>query len=101
MASLKLHMQYDIIERAVQDNDGAKEDFRGQLANINSALQAMSASFKGKAGRSFMNYWESSGKPHSEALIRHIEKLDKQLQDVQKLVEENDDACAAMFSWGM
>ena len=101
MASLKLHMQYDSIEKAVQDNDGAKEDFRGQLANIDAALNAMSSTFKGKAGRSFMNYWQSAGKPHSEALIRHIEKLDKQLQDIQKTVEENDDACAGMFSWGM
>jgi WXG100 family type VII secretion target len=101
MASLKLHVTYETIEQAVQENENVKEDFRGQLANINSALDAMSSSFKGKAGRSFMNYWGGSGKAHSEALIRHIEKLDQQLDEIKKLVEENDDACAAMFQWGM
>jgi len=94
-------MTYDTVQKAVQDNEGAKEDFRGQLANISASINAMGSTFKGKAGRSFISYWEGTGQRHSEAIIKHIEKLDKQLQDIQKLVEDNDDQCASLFQYGL
>jgi uncharacterized protein YukE len=100
MASLRLHMTYDDCAQAITDNANATEDFRGQLANINSAVSAMGATFKGKAGRSFVNYWQGTGVKHSNDIIRHLESLDDKLQKIMTAVEENDDACAQLFSWG-
>jgi uncharacterized protein YukE len=93
-------MTYDIVEKALNNNERVREDFRGQLANISSAINGMGASFKGKAGRAFMNYWEGTGNRHSDAVIRHLEILDEKLKKIQQLVEENDDACAALFNRG-
>lgn len=100
MASLILHMQYDIVEKALKSNENVREDYRGQLANITSAINSMGATFKGKAGRAFMSYWEGTGNRHSDAIIRQLEVLDDKLTKIKQLVEENDDACAALFNRG-
>lgn len=98
MASIKLHMAFDVIRNVLGRNASVRGDYQRQLTQINNAVENMGQSFKGKAGQAFLRYWQGSGRSHSQNIITHLEKLDDQIRQVQDLVRENDETCAALFS---
>lgn len=96
MATL-LHMTYDTVQAAIQKSGNQREELASQLQKINNAVESMSASFQGKAGKSCLNYWQSTGLKHSQNIIQQLEVLDQKLKEISELIGQNDDECASLF----
>jgi WXG100 family type VII secretion target len=97
MASKFLAMNYDDIQKAVKDTQTVRDDFQGEFNNINSAVDNLGASFKGKGGKSFLNWWNGSGKQHSQAIMMQMDKLDEKILKIMKLSQDTDDETAALI----
>jgi uncharacterized protein YukE len=95
-----MHMTYDTIQSVLQKNKQAQQDLTDQLQKIHSSMDGLSNTFQGKAGKSCMGYWNGTGLRHSQNIIRQLEVMDEKLLKIQQLIEQNDDACAALFKKG-
>jgi WXG100 family type VII secretion target len=98
MASNVLVMHYQTVESNVQQDATSRNEFDDQLQQINSAIDNLSQSFKGKGGRSFINWWSGPGSQHSRTIIQQMERVENKLRQIREMVEDHDATTAGLFS---
>lgn len=97
MTNMKLKMDFAVIERALNANKNSQEELKRQLSDIDSSIGSLGQSFKGKAGSSFVKWWEGSGKSHGLNLVSQLERLDDTLLKLRRKVEDTDIQSATFF----
>jgi WXG100 family type VII secretion target len=95
MAGKVVVINHDILQGAMKANKEVRDDFEGVLKNIASSVDNLGATFKGKGGKSFLNWWTGTGMQHSQAIINQLDKLNDKILRIQKLAQETDDQTAA------
>jgi WXG100 family type VII secretion target len=94
----RLRVEGEVLDKAAADFNKEANDTTRVLSSINSAVSQMGGSFKGKAGRAFLQYWNGAGRNHTQGIINQLKKLNDKITKINKMVEQSDQETAAMFN---
>lgn len=97
MAGQTLQVIYSNLESAIGGNRAAQGEFNSELQKLDGAINGLGAEFRGKAGRSFIRWWDDTGREHSRAIIAKLERLDAKLDQIKDSVRETDEQIAALY----
>lgn len=94
----QLRVEGEVLDKAAADFNKEAQDTQRVLQQINSSVSQMGGSFKGKAGRAFLQYWNGSGRNHTQGIINQLRKLNDKITKINKEVEQSDVDTAALFN---
>lgn len=97
MAGQTLQVIYSNLESAISSNRTVQAEFTSELRKLDGAINGLGAEFRGKAGRSFIRWWDDTGREHSSAIIAKLERMDAKLDQIKDAVRETDQEIAALY----
>jgi WXG100 family type VII secretion target len=93
----RLRVVEDDLNKFAQDFTKEQQDVARVLSSINSSISQLGGSFKGKAGRAFLGYWNGTGRKHTQAISNQMKKMNEKITRINKMAGDLDEECGNMF----